>query len=153
NDELLSEGEAVDLVRRRELILRPVFEALDAVRRVIEDLLRKDPVAQLAAELGERVDLGRCPADVHHHLYEPPPPRSKYEGPRRSLSLEYVKKARLLAEPEIPVNLLANVTRRPGSVPPAADWLADVRKLLDELDLVDVLHEADGMAKGNTAGN
>jgi hypothetical protein len=69
NDELLSEGEAVDLVRRRELILKPVFEALDAVRRVIEDLLREDPVAQLAAEVGERVDLGRCPADVHHHLY------------------------------------------------------------------------------------
>jgi hypothetical protein len=153
NDELLSEGEAVDLVRRRELILEPVFEAFDAVRRVIEDLLREDPVAHLAAELGERVDLGRCPADVHHHLYEPPPPRSKYEGPRRRLSLEYVRKARLLAEPEIPENLLANVTRRPGSVPPAADWLADVRKLLDELDLGDVLHEVDGMAEGITAGD
>jgi hypothetical protein len=154
NDELVSEGEAVDLVRRREVILKPVFETLDAVRRVIEDVLRKDPVAQLAAELGECVDLGVCPADVHRHLYDPPPPRPKYEEPRRSLSLEYVRKARLRAEPEIPQNLLANVTRRPGSVPPAADWLADVRKLLDELDLGDVLpHEVDGMAEGITAGD
>ena len=153
NDELASEGEAVDLIRAREVILKPVFEALDAVRRVIEDLLRKDPVAQLAAELGERVDLGVCPADVHRHLYEPPPPRSKYDGPRRSLSLEYMRKARPPEEPEIPENLLANVTRRPGSLPPASDWFADVRKLLDELDLGDALPEdVDGMAEGITAG-
>jgi hypothetical protein len=64
-----------------------------------------------------------------------------------------VRKARLLAEPEIPENLLANASRRPGSVPPASDWLADVRKLLDELDLVDVLHEVDGMAEGIAVGN
>ena len=152
NDELASEGEEVDLVRHREVILKPVFEALDAVRRVIEDILRKDPVAQLAAELGDRIDQGVCPADVHHHLYEPPPPRSKYDGPRRSLSLEYMRKVRLPAEPEIPENLLANVTRRPGSIPPAFDWFADVRKLLDELDLGDaVLHEVDGMAESITA--
>jgi hypothetical protein len=153
NDDLVSEGEAVDLVRHRELILEPVVEALNAVRRVIEDLLCKDPVAQLAAELGECVDLGRCPADVHHHLYEPPLPRSKYEGPRRSLSLESVRKARPPEEPGIPENLLANVTRRPGSIPPASDWFKDVRKLLGELDLVDVLNEVDGLAKGITVGN
>jgi hypothetical protein len=129
----------VDLEGRREMALLPVFEAVAATRRSIQASLRNDQDARLAFELGELVDQGIRPADVHVHLYKPPPPGPKYEGPKRTLSAKYVQESRGRRVQEGPQNLLANVTLRAGEVSPTGDWFEEVFKVLEELDLHNAL--------------
>lgn len=85
----------------------PAFEAVAAGRRSIEE--RLDGLARLAFHLGELLDQGACPPNVHRHLGRPRPVHGRPEGKSPWGSV------------------------RPGEEAPDTGWFNEVGQLLIEL--------------------
>jgi len=127
-----ADGDLTDDDFRRAL--EPVFETLAAVRRSIEEKL--DGPAGLAFELGELLDRGTCPSDVHRLLGRPCPAQPQASPPPGGapevLKLKPGIKLKQLHEGE-PEGESRWRSVRPGDVDPAPDWCDEVRQLLIEL--------------------
>lgn len=122
-----------DLCGEREWILRPVFEAIDEVRRYIDPSL--DDTTRLLLHLGEIVDRAIHRHDVYEYMYEPEElPRQAGAGEPRRLTRGMPRRS-----PQEPKHYLANVTWRSGELPPDADWAAEVEQVLLELGLIEAL--------------
>ena len=115
--------------------LEPAFEALAAVRRSIEEKL--DGLAQLAFHLGDLLDRGVCPRDIHCLLGRPRPARHQVTPPPEVTTPPEAGPKVQKLKPGMKINQPEEESRwrsvKPGEVPPDSGWYDEVRQLLIEL--------------------
>lgn len=121
----------VDLGRFRKGFVEPNDEAIRDSRAVVERLLDDDDQALLALQLGGILDQGAHPVDPDN-FYGSPEGAEKTEAGKR-LRPGAVGDARR----EDGGDLLANRSLRRGEALPAGSWADEVRKLVDELPMLD----------------
>lgn len=131
---LATHGDASPIEARADYLLF-VDAELSSLREAI--LAPLSDIPRLCLHLGECIDRGIRPKNIHLSLdsiRDPPgPPTACGPGGVKRLSPDQIRGREVVRRTGY---VLATRSVRPGEVPPADDWLEQVRQVLGELDIL-----------------